>query len=72
VVLGTGSGQKGNVSDAVRMWLGETAGVGIDTAWDYHDEPMVAAGVAASGKPRSAVFLETKIPCGTYVCCAAL
>ena len=67
VLLGTGSGQKGNVTDAVRMWLGETAGVGIDTAYDYEDEALVAAGVAASGKPWSAVFLETKIPCGTCV-----
>lgn len=38
VVLGTGSGQKGNVTDAVRLWLGETAGVGLDCAYDcmYH------------------------------------
>lgn len=66
VVLGTGSGQKGNVSAATALWLSGTAGVGIDTAFEYHDEPAVAAGIAASGKPRGSVFLETKIPCTTY------
>ena len=66
VALGTGSGQKGNVTDAVRLWLGETVGVGIDTAYDYEDEAYVAAGIAASGKTLANVFIETKIPCGTY------
>jgi hypothetical protein len=65
VVLGTGSGQKGNVSAATALWL-STAGVGIDTAYEYHDESEVAVGIAASGKPRGSVFLETKIPCTTY------
>lgn len=66
VILGTGSGQKGNVSDATALWLGSTSGVGVDTAWKYGDEGEVAAGIAAAKKSRDSVFLETKIPCSTY------
>jgi len=64
VALGTGSGQKGNVSDAVATWLDpQVGGVAIDTAHDYDDQAFVAAGVKAAGAARSAVFLETKLPC---------
>jgi diketogulonate reductase-like aldo/keto reductase len=67
VVIGTGSGQLGNVSDAVRLWLASSGGgVGIDTAADYGDETNIAAGIAASGKSRGEIFLETKIPCSSY------
>ena len=34
VALGTGSGQKGDVANAVSLWLDKTAGVAIDTAYD--------------------------------------
>lgn len=66
VVLGTGSGQKGVVEKATDLWLREAGGVGIDTAYDYNDEGDIAKGIAASGVARSAIFLESKIPCGTY------
>mmetsp|Transcript_15439 Transcript_15439/g.30358 ORF Transcript_15439/g.30358 Transcript_15439/m.30358 type:complete len:295 (+) Transcript_15439:33-917(+) len=66
VVLGTGSGQKGNVTLATQLWLQSTNGVGIDTAYDYMDEGSIAKGIAASGKERSQFFIETKIPCSTY------
>lgn len=65
VALGTGSGQKGNVSDAVQLWLG-LGGVAIDTARMYYDETEIADGISASGKKRGGIFLETKIPCSTY------
>ena len=64
VSLGTGSGQKGNVTAAVQLWL-DAGGAAVDTAYDYQDEPQVAKGIAAA---RSSVkpFLLTKIPCSTY------
>ena len=34
IALGTGSGQKGDVANAVSLWLGKTSGVAIDTAYD--------------------------------------
>lgn len=37
----------------------------VDTAFDYHNQPGVGRGVAASGIPREQVFVETKVPgCG--------
>jgi len=66
VVLGTGSGQKGNVSQVTQLWLGKTSGVGIDTALIYFDESKIAEGISLSKKPRDQIFLETKIPCSTY------
>ena len=61
VALGTGSGQHGNVANATALWLKSSAGVAIDSSIIYKDEPAVAAGVAAAGAARSAVFLETKV-----------
>jgi len=67
VVLGTGSGQHGDVANATATWLSSsTGGVGIDTAYDYDDEVAVGTGVKASGKSGADVFIETKIPCSTY------
>lgn len=42
-----------------------TGGRGIDTALTYGDDVQkkVAASIAASGVPRSEVFLATKVPC---------
>merc|ERR1719453_431096 len=65
VNLGTGSGQKGNVSDAVRLWF-EAGGVGIDTARDYMDEAQIASGLAAAGAAAAKAFITTKIPCTGY------
>ena len=66
VAMGTGSGQKGDVEKATALWLGEAGGSAIDTAYEYFDQPEVAKGISAAGLPRSAVFLETKIPCSNY------
>ena len=41
VVLGTGSGQKGDVQRATALWLGQAGGVGIDTAFGYGDEVSI-------------------------------
>ena len=65
VVLGTGSGQKGDVQKAVELWL-QAGGVGFDTAYDYNDEGAISDGVAAAHKPRSGIFIETKVPCTNY------
>jgi hypothetical protein len=41
VVLGTGSGQHGDVANATTTWIAEAGGTGIDTAYDYQDEASV-------------------------------
>eukprot|EP00041_Stephanoeca_diplocostata_P011812 m.195587 g.195587 ORF g.195587 m.195587 type:complete len:304 (+) comp18680_c0_seq2:69-980(+) len=66
VGMGTGSGQHGDVANATALWLGQTNGVLIDTAYDYEDEASIATGITLSGAPRSQIFLETKIPCSSY------
>ena len=66
VVLGTGSGQHGDVANATATWIGEAGGAGIDTAYDYGDEADIREGIARAGKPRDSLFLETKIPCSNY------
>lgn len=72
VVMGTGSGQKGDVENATATWLAQAGGTGIDTAYGYHDEDGIKAGLAdvkADVKPFSQmahIFLETKIPCSDY------
>lgn len=65
VVLGTGSGQKGNVTSAAELWFTATTRQGIDTAYDYRDEPEIAVGISAAGVARDSIFIQTKIPCGT-------
>jgi diketogulonate reductase-like aldo/keto reductase len=47
----------------VPAWFA-AGGVGIDTAWDYADEPVIAQQLKASGKKRSDFFVTTKIPAG--------
>lgn len=64
VALGTGSGQKGNVTDATMLWL-QAGGMAIDSAYDYGDESDIKKGIDAAGAKRGDVFLETKIPCST-------
>jgi diketogulonate reductase-like aldo/keto reductase len=66
LVMGTGSGQKGDVANATQLWLGAAGGIGIDTAYGYYDEAEIAEGMTAAGKTRADVFLETKIPCSSY------
>eukprot|EP01065_Artemidia_motanka_P044280 TRINITY_DN627_c0_g1_i5.p1 TRINITY_DN627_c0_g1~~TRINITY_DN627_c0_g1_i5.p1 ORF type:complete len:314 (+),score=108.03 TRINITY_DN627_c0_g1_i5:75-944(+) len=65
IALGTGSGQKGDVVNATQLWL-KAGGTAFDTAYNYQDEQEIAAGLAQAGAARDSVFLETKIPCGTY------
>lgn len=65
VSLGTGSGQKGNVTNATATWI-EMGGVGIDTALIYHDQPKVAEALQLAGASANQVFITTKVPCGTY------
>ena len=61
VVMGTGSGQKGEVDNATSLWLGRAGGIGIDTAYSYHDEDGIKEGVAKINAQRSDIFLETKV-----------
>jgi len=49
------------VSDAVEQWL-RLGGRHIDTANDYNTQGDVGRGIAASGVPRSDIFITTKIP----------
>jgi rhodanese-related sulfurtransferase len=77
IVMGTGSGQKGDVENATATWLAQAGGTGIDTAYGYHDEDGIKAGlkdVKANTKPfsqMSHIFLETKIPCSDYATASA-
>lgn len=52
--------EKGEVETAVKAAL-LTGYRSIDTASAYHNEKGVARGIAASGVPRSEIFLTTKI-----------
>lgn len=46
----------------VEAWL-RLGGVGLDTAWNYHNQPLVATGIERSGRKRESIFITTKIPC---------
>lgn len=46
----------------VEMWL-RLGGVGLDTAWNYHNQPFIAEGIERSGRRRDSIFVTTKIPC---------
>ena len=59
--LGTCCGSDPTVG--VKAWFA-AGGTGIDTAWDYKDQPAIAAQLRASGKKRGAYFLTTKVPAG--------
>ena len=65
VSLGTGSGQKGNVTDATLLWL-QAGGTAFDTAYDYDDESSIATGLQAAGVQSAEIFITTKVPCGKY------
>jgi 2,5-diketo-D-gluconate reductase A len=45
----------------VKNWLGQGFR-GIDTAWDYFDQPAIAEAIAESGVAREDLFITTKIP----------
>ena len=59
--LGTCCGSLPQVG--VPAWFA-AGGAGIDTAFDYLDEPTIANILATSGKPRASYFLTTKVPAG--------
>ena len=59
VNLGTCCGSKPSVG--LEPWLA-AGGVGIDTAWDYHDQSDIKTIIAS--KPRSSYFVTTKLPAG--------
>ena len=71
IVMGTGSGQKGDVEDAATKWWSQAGGTGIDTAYGYHDEDGIAAGLVDVKPPRNKIFIETKIPCSDYATATA-
>lgn len=39
-------------------------GVGVDTAWDYLDQPVIAASLKTLGVKREDVFITSKVPAG--------
>ncbi len=43
------------------LWL-ELGGRGFDSAWEYRTQAGIAQAIKASGVPRDAVFITTKIP----------
>lgn len=51
--------------NATATWI-RIGGIGIDTALIYRDQPKVREGIATAGISASAVFITTKVPCGTY------
>eukprot|EP00037_Helgoeca_nana_P032554 m.414365 g.414365 ORF g.414365 m.414365 type:complete len:378 (+) comp29331_c0_seq1:36-1169(+) len=65
VNLGTCCGSDPSVG--LQPWL-DVGGVGIDTAWDYNDQPAIASVLAKAAVKRSKLFITTKIP-GTSVIC---
>lgn len=61
VNLGTCCGSKPSVG--LGSWL-KAGGVGIDTAFDYGDQPDIAKILKAEAIPRKSVFITSKIPAG--------
>lgn len=59
--LGTCCGS--DPTTGIPAWFA-AGGVGIDTAWDYEDQPTIAKMLKASGKKRSDFFITTKVPAG--------
>eukprot|EP00729_Bicosta_minor_P002518 gene2518-14775_t len=68
VNLGTCCGSDPDIG--LKPWLTEArlvmgaSPIGIDTAWDYKDQPQIASILESTGTKRSNVFLTTKIPTG--------
>lgn len=68
IAMGTGSGQKGEVAAATKLWLAQAGGTAIDTAFQYSDQLEIQSGISDaildSFGQIPQMFLETKIPCG--------
>ena len=65
VSLGCGSGQKGDVVNATKLWI-QAGGTGFDTAYDYEDQADIAKGLKLAHVQAKDVFITTKVPCGTF------
>ena len=71
VSLGTCCGSDPGVG--VTPWLAASTSTfsqpvaGIDTAFDYNDQGVIAARLAAGPTPRASVFLTTKIPGAAFL-----
>jgi diketogulonate reductase-like aldo/keto reductase len=68
ISLGTCCGSDPKVG--LEPWL-EACGsdvCGIDTAWDYKDQPAIGAILKAKKTPRTSVFITTKVPPSTVLC----
>jgi len=65
VSLGLGSGQKGNVSEAVADWI-SVGGVGFDTALLYGDQPALIEGLKLAHISQDKVFITSKVWCASY------
>lgn len=62
--LGTCCGSKPEIG--IPAWFA-AGGVGIDTAWDYQDQPTIGKMLKQSGKKRGDYFITTKVPAGVGV-----
>lgn len=68
ISLGTCCGSDPKVG--LEPWL-EACGsdvCGIDTAWDYNDQPAIGAILKAKQTPRNSVFITTKVPPSAALC----
>jgi len=65
VSLGLGSGQKGNVTQAVPDWI-SVGGKSFDTALIYGDQEALVKGLHAAHVAQKDVFIISKVPCGSY------
>lgn len=59
--IGTGGLESKEAYTIVQDWLGLGAR-GVDTAWIYRDQEVVAKAISDLGVPRGEVFITTKIP----------
>lgn len=62
-IINLGTYAESHPAVGLKPWL-EQGGIGIDTAWDYHDEGDIAKVLAEGSYNRSELFITTKIPAG--------
>ena len=65
ISLGTCCGSDPTVG--LEPWLA-AGGVGIDTAWDYKDQPAIGAILKTKKVDRKSIFITTKIPPSATLC----
>jgi len=61
ISIGTGGTESKNCTAIVKNWM-SLGGRGVDTAFIYRDQAVVAKAIADSGVARKDVFITTKIP----------